>query len=59
MSDKQPEPKLVGVTLAKPHTHTRVNHASGEKIKVTEPERDWLATHKIIHNAPKAQEGAK
>lgn len=56
---KKPEPKLVEVTLAKPHTHANVDYPPGEKIKVTEPVRDWLAGQKIINDAPKAQEGAK
>lgn len=59
MNEKKQEPKLVEVTLAKPHKHAGEQKAAGDKIKVTEPERDWLADNQIINNAPKAQEGAK
>lgn len=59
MNEKKQEPKLVEVTLAKPHTHAGEPKAIGEKIKVTEPERDWLAAKQTINNAPKAQESAK
>ena len=59
MSEKKQEARLVEVTLAKPHKHAGEEKATGEKIKVTEPERDWLASRGIINNAPTAQEGAK
>ena len=59
MNEKKQEPKLVEVTLAKPLKHAGEQKADGDKIKVTEPERDWLATHQIINNAPRAQESAK
>ena len=57
MSEKK-EIVLVEVTLAKDHTHADVPYAAGAKIKVTAPERDWLAANKVITmTAPK--EGAK
>lgn len=59
MNDKKPEPKLVEVTLAKAHTHAGVDYVSGNKIKVDEAERAWLAAHKIINDAPTREEGAK
>lgn len=40
--------KLVEVTLAKPHTHAGEKLPAGSKIKVTEPERDWLAGAEVI-----------
>ena len=56
---QQPQ-KLVEVTLAKPHTHARRPYAAGEKLSVTEPVRDWMASNQIIVNAPTApKEGAK
>lgn len=42
------EPKLVEVTLAKPHKHAGKSYLAGAKIKVSEPERAWLTTHHII-----------
>lgn len=59
MSDKKPEQKQVEVVLVKPHTHAGIDYPAGQKIKVSEPERVWLAEQKIINDAPKAQEGAK
>ncbi len=51
MSDKKEQLKLVEITLAKPHTHAGVPYAAGEKIKVTEADRDWLQANAIV-NAP-------
>jgi len=45
------EPKttaLIEVTLAKPHTHADVPRKVGDKIQVTEPERDWLVANRVI-----------
>lgn len=41
-------PKLVEVTLAKPHTHGGESFAAGARIKVTEVERDWLQQAGVI-----------
>lgn len=41
-------PKLVEVTLAKPHKHAGVRYDTAQKIKVTEPERDWLVAQQIV-----------
>lgn len=59
MNERKPEPKLVEVTLSQPHTHADVACVAGQKIKVSEAERAWLIEHKIVNDAPKAQEGAK
>lgn len=53
MSDKQEQPKLVEVTLAKAHTHAGMPYAAGTKIKVTEADRDWLQQAGVITTAPK------
>lgn len=45
------EPKLVEVTLGKPHTHAGVPYAAGAKIKVTEADRDWLQQAGVIKTA--------
>lgn len=58
MNEKKDEqPKLVEVTLAKPHKHAGINYAAGAKIMVSEPERKWLKDHKIIEadKEPKSQ----
>ncbi|MGH8039903.1 MAG: DUF7210 family protein [Stenotrophomonas sp.] len=47
MSEK-PDPKLVEVTLNANHTHAGTAYAVGAKIKVTEPERDWLVAQEIV-----------
>ncbi|MGH8037007.1 MAG: DUF7210 family protein [Stenotrophomonas sp.] len=47
MSEK-PEPKQVEVTLAKSHTHAGAAYEVGAKIKVTEPERDWLVAQEVV-----------
>ncbi|KAF7600623.1 MAG: hypothetical protein CGU28_03125 [Candidatus Dactylopiibacterium carminicum] len=61
---KDAAPKQVAtkldVTLLKPHTHAGTRYATGDKIQVTEPERDWLAGAGIINKpAAQAKEGAK
>jgi hypothetical protein len=43
----QAEQKLVEVTLAKPHEHAGVKYKAGDKIKVNEPDRDWLVRNAI------------
>ncbi len=49
MAEKKPaEQKLVEVTLAKPHTHAGSKCKVGDKIKVTEPERDWLIKNGVV-----------
>lgn len=49
-----PRQDTVKVTLIKPHTHAGTPHAAGDKIAVTAPVRDWLATrHIIAATAPK------
>lgn len=50
MSEK-PQQKTVEVTLAKDHNHAGKAYQAGAKIKVTEPERDWLITHKVAEPA--------
>lgn len=52
MSEQKQEHKLVSVTLTKDHTHAGEKKKAGEKIKVTEPERDWLVAAQVI-TAPK------
>lgn len=52
MSEQKQEQKVVEVTLAKGHTHAGDKKKAGDKIKVTEPERDWLVSAQVI-NAPK------
>lgn len=51
MSEKQ-DNKLAEVTLTQAHTHAGEKKKAGDKIKVTEPEREWLVAAKVI-NAPK------
>lgn len=52
---KNNEAKLVEVTLVGDHTHAGVKSKAGDKIKVSEPERDWLiANNKVA--APAAKE---
>jgi hypothetical protein len=48
MSNTQEAPKLVEVTLGKPHTHRGESFAAGARIKVTEVERDWLQKAGVI-----------
>lgn len=50
MSEK-PQQKTVEVTLAKHHTHAGKAFQAGAKIKVTEPERDWLLANKVAEPA--------
>lgn len=50
---KADAPKLVEVTLAKPHTHADKDYPAGAKISVSEPDRDWLLEQKIIEPAAK------
>lgn len=40
--------KPIEVTLLKNHTHADCNYVAGDKISVSEPERDWLAQQGII-----------
>ncbi len=40
--------KKIDVTLIKAHTHAGEKCPVGAKIKVTEPERDWLAANGCI-----------
>ena len=44
---KEPQ-KPIEVTLLKNHTHADRDYVVGDKIKVTEPERNWLAQQGII-----------
>lgn len=53
MTDKQPEPKRIEVTLDKPHTHAGKPYTVGEKIKVTEAEAEWLRKAGVIADATK------
>lgn len=46
MNEKQ-EPRLVEVTLAKPHTHAGVDYAAGARIKVDESTAKWLADNQV------------
>jgi hypothetical protein len=52
-------PKLVEVTLAKPHTHAGTPYVAGAKIKVTETERDWLAKAGVIEVEAKKETPSK
>ena len=47
-NQKAQQQKLVEVVLAKAHTHNDKDFSAGEKIAVTEPERDWLIKHDIV-----------
>lgn len=47
MKENEPQ-KPIEVTLLKSHTHADCDYVKGDKIKVTEPERDWLAQQGII-----------
>lgn len=42
---------LVEVTLAKPHTHKRKDYAAGQKLKVSEAQRDQLISRGIVAGA--------
>lgn len=42
MTAKQEEPKKVEVTLTGDHTHEGRKYKKGDKIRVTEKQRDWL-----------------
>lgn len=53
---KNPEQKLVEVTLAKPHTHAGNSYAAGAVIKVTESDRAWLIQNNVVNGS---KEGAK
>jgi hypothetical protein len=57
MSEKH-EPKLVEITLVKPHTHAGKDHAAGDTLQVDEPTAKWLADNEII-NIPAAPVAAK
>lgn len=50
MSEK-PQQKTVEVTLAKDHNHAGKAYQAGAKIKVTEPERDWMVANKVAELA--------
>lgn len=57
---KEAGPKRVEVTLKKPHTHAGKRRQAGDKIMVTEPQRDWLVAQAIINATPAAsKDGAK
>ncbi|MBW5416112.1 MULTISPECIES: DUF7210 family protein [unclassified Pseudomonas] len=46
---------LVQVTLKNPHKHAGVQYQAGDKIKVTEAEKEWLTKFGVIGakaNAP-------
>lgn len=58
-SDKKDEPKLIEVTLEQDHTHAGVKCIAGSKIKVTELEREWLATAKVIATPAPKEASAK
>lgn len=47
-TQKTPKPKQVEVVLAKKHEHAGKQYKAGDKIQVTEPERDWLKKHGIV-----------
>lgn len=51
--------QLVEVILAKPHKHAGVDYATGDKIKVTERDRAWLAKHSVIEAPAPAKGGDK
>lgn len=53
MKANEPQ-KPIEVTLLKNHTHADHDYVAGDKIQVTEPERDWLAAQGIIAAPPKA-----
>lgn len=44
---KTPAPR-VEVTLKKPHRHAGKDHEAGDKIKVTEWQRNWLKEREVI-----------
>lgn len=46
---EKPKRKQVEVTLAKPHEHAGQKRKPGEKIMVTETQRDWLKQRGIIN----------
>lgn len=60
MSEKKDEatPKLVEVTLDKPHTHEGVDYTAGGKIKVNEAEQHWLLSAGVIKAASKEAQKA-
>ncbi|WP_445364396.1 hypothetical protein ACJJIQ_09045 [Microbulbifer sp. ANSA003] len=48
MTAKQTAAKRVKVTLIEAHTHRGRPCEKGEKIEVTENQRDWLIQHKKV-----------
>jgi hypothetical protein len=59
VSDKKEEPKLFEVVLQKDHTHAGKKCIAGSKIKVTEPDRDWLAAAEVIATPAPKEASAK
>lgn len=59
MTKEAAGPKRVEVTLIKPHRHAGEKHAAGAKIRVTEPERDWLVANGVIEKPAEAPAGGK
>lgn len=56
---KQAPPKLIEVTLIGNHTHGGKQHVTGDKIKVSEPERVWLIGAKKVAADPAAAKEQK
>lgn len=58
MNEQKATPKVVEVELLDKHTHAGIPYAAGDKIKVSEPDRDWLVAQKKVA-APAAKESQK
>jgi hypothetical protein len=52
-----PQAKTVEVVLAKDHTHAGKPYKAGEKIHVSESDRDWLVANEVIAGAPAKEPG--
>lgn len=53
---EQQQTKLVEVTLTQAHEHAGEVYAAGDRIQVTEPERDWLRDNGVISAPATAKE---
>jgi hypothetical protein len=56
---KNNEAKVVEVVLLGAHTHGGISYDKGDKIKVSEPERDWLIGQKKVADSAATKEIAK
>lgn len=59
MTAPKKTPKKTNVTLLKAHTHEGVEYPAGSKIEVTEAQRDWLISQKVVAASNTATQESK